>query len=95
MVIPARGWNRYEYVYQTSQFDRIDRVHTPFTFKTSQNIHVSIHEAALIDYAGMTLDLRRDGALKADLTMVDGILVKKHAGFSTLERYKSVIALPV
>ncbi|MDN3638223.1 glycoside hydrolase family 97 protein [Simiduia curdlanivorans] len=80
--IPARGWNRYEYLYQRTTFDAIDRVHTPFTFKLASGTHVSIHEAALTDYAAMTLDQRRPGTLKADLTpWSDGTKVKTQAGF--------------
>ncbi|MDX1280930.1 glycoside hydrolase family 97 protein [Shewanella colwelliana] len=82
--IPARGWNRYEYLYQTSSIAKIDRVHTPFTFKLDSGVHMSIHEAALVDYAAMTLDQRRDGTLQANLTpWSDGIKVKTEAGFVT------------
>lgn len=82
--IPARGWNRYEYLYQTSSVAKIDRVHTPFTFKLDSGVHMSIHEAALVDYAAMTLDQRRDGTLQANLTpWSDGIKVKTEAGFVT------------
>ncbi|MBB1271091.1 glycoside hydrolase family 97 protein [Shewanella sp. SR44-3] len=82
--IPGRGWNRYEYLYNTTSLDKVDRAHTPFTFKTAKGTHVSIHEAALIDYAAMVLDQGRDGKLKADLTpWSDGILVKTSPGFTT------------
>jgi alpha-glucosidase len=82
--IPSRGWNRYEYIYQTSTLSNVDRVHTPFTFKLKNNTHISIHEAALVDYAGMTLQQTRGGTLKADLTpWSDGILVKKQPNFTT------------
>ena len=82
--IPARGWNRYEYLYNKTPLTEIDRVHTPFTFKLDNGVHMSIHEAALVDYAAMTLDQRRDGILRADLTpWSDGLKVKTHAGFST------------
>jgi alpha-glucosidase len=82
--IPSRGWNRYEYIYQTSDLVSIDRVHTPFTFKLANNTHISIHEAALVDYASMTLQQMRGGVLKADLTpWSDGTLVKKTANFKT------------
>ncbi|QYJ99851.1 glycoside hydrolase family 97 protein [Shewanella psychrotolerans] len=82
--IPARGWNRYEYLYNKTPLTKIDRVHTPFTFKLDNGVHMSIHEAALVDYAAMTLDQRRDGILRADLTpWSDGLKVKTHAGFST------------
>ena len=82
--IPARGWNRYEYVYHTTPLMQAAHVHTPFTFKTKNNVHVSIHEAALVDYAAMTLNQRRPGIFKADLTpWSDGIKVKKQGGFTT------------
>ena len=82
--IPSRGWNRYEYLYETTKFTEVDRVHTPFTFKLDNGTHISIHEAALVDYAGMTLQQMRGGVLKADLTpWSDGILVKKKANFTT------------
>lgn len=82
--IPARGWNRYEYIYETTPLNKIDRVHTPFTVKLPSGTHMSIHEAALIDYAGMALDQRREGVLKADLApWSDGVLVKKKGAFTT------------
>ncbi|MGB1299009.1 MAG: glycoside hydrolase family 97 catalytic domain-containing protein, partial [Psychrobium sp.] len=82
--IPARGWNRYEYVYENTPAFKAAHVHTPFTLKTDRGVHLSIHEAALTDYAGMTLNQRRPGTFKADLTpWSDGILVKKKAGFTT------------
>lgn len=82
--IPSRGWNRYEYIYNTTKLHDIDRVHTPFTFKNKSGVHVSIHEAALTDFAAMTLDQRRDGTLKSDLTpWSDGDLVKTKVPFNT------------
>lgn len=82
--IPSRGWNRYEYLYRTSPLNQVDRAHTPFTFKLVDGPHLSIHEAALVDFASMTLDQQRDGKLKADLTpWSDGIRVKTQAGFYT------------
>lgn len=82
--IPSRGWNRYEYVYNTTNVEAVDRVHTPFTYKLKSGVHLSIHEAALVDYAAMSLDQRRPGVLKADLApWSDGTLVKTHAGFKT------------
>jgi len=82
--IPARGWNRYEYTYNTTPFNKVNQVHTPFTFKLNSGVHVSIHEAALTNYASMTLNQRRPGVLKADLTpWSDGILVKTKPNFKT------------
>jgi alpha-glucosidase len=82
--IPARAWNRYEYIYRTTKVDEIDRAHTPMTLRTKSGVHLSIHEAALVDYAGMSLDLGRDGRFKADLApWSDGILVRKETPFVT------------
>ena len=82
--IPARGWNRYEYVYNTTDLQGAALVHTPFTFKNGNGVHVSIHEAALVDYAGMVLNQRRPGTFSADLTpWSDGIAVKKRGAFNT------------
>lgn len=82
--IPARGWNRYEYTYNTTPLAAIDRVHTPFTAKLASGIHLSIHEAALVDYAAMTLDQQRPGTLKANLTpWSDGIRVKTQGAFKS------------
>ncbi|MEI8605305.1 glycoside hydrolase family 97 protein [Pseudoalteromonas sp. B160] len=82
--IPARGWNRYEYVYNTTPLQQAALAHTPFTFKNADGVHVSIHEAALVDYAGMVLNQRRPGTLQADLTpWSDGVAVKKNGAFNT------------
>ena len=82
--IPARGWNRYEYTYNTTPLTEVDRAHTPFTFKLANGTHLSIHEAALVDYAAMTINQQRDGTLKADLTpWSDGTLVKTQTNFKS------------
>ncbi|MFT6206417.1 MAG: alpha-glucosidase [Colwellia sp.] len=82
--IPARGWNRYEYIYNTTKLASVDRAHTPFTFKLGSGTHLSIHEAALVDYAAMTINQKRPGVLKADLTpWSDGILVKTKTDFKS------------
>ncbi len=82
--IPARGWNRYEYLYRTTPLHEVDRANTPFTFKNGAGVHMSIHEAALVDYAAMSLDQRRDGVLEADLApWYDGVKVKTQGGFKS------------
>jgi alpha-glucosidase len=82
--IPGRAWNRYEFLYQTTPLKTVDRAHTPFTFKLPSGVHVSIHEAALVDYAAMVLDQQRDGVLNVDLTpWSDGIKVKTKLGFQS------------
>ena len=82
--IPGRRYNRYEYLYKTGGFEDIGLAHTPFTIRTPEGTHVSIHEAALVDYAGFVLDQRRDGVFQANLTpWSDGIRVKTAAPFKT------------
>ncbi len=82
--IPARGWNRYEYLYRKTPLTEVSHVHTPLTMRTDKGLHISIHEAALVDYAAMTLRRGRGQALQADLTpLSDGIKVKATAPFHT------------
>ena len=52
--IPAYRNQRYEYQYLHSAASSIDVAHTPLTFE-GDNIALAIHEAALVDYASMTL----------------------------------------
>jgi alpha-glucosidase len=80
--IPSRGWNRYEYLYNTTKLTDVDRANTPFTSRLPSGVHVSIHEAALVDFAAMSLDQRRPGVFKADLApRSDGLKVKAHDDF--------------
>jgi alpha-glucosidase len=82
--IPGRRWNRYEYLYRTTKADAIDIAHTPITLKTKSGAHLSIHEAALVDYSAMALNQQRPGIFKADLApWSDGVLVKKTGAFTT------------
>ena len=66
--IPGRGWNRYEYLYRKTPLKEVALAHTPMTLRLSSGVHLSIHEAALLDYAGYVLDQRRDGVFKTNLT---------------------------
>lgn len=82
--IPSRAWNRYEFLYENTSMDKIDRVHTPATFKLPTGEHISIHEAALVDFAAMTLDQQRTGTLKSDLTpRFDGLKVLTKGDFKS------------
>jgi alpha-glucosidase len=82
--IPAREWNRYEYLYEQTKADAMRLVHTPVTFRQTNGVHLSIHEAALLDYAAMSLKQERTGVLKADLApWSDGRLVKTLLPLST------------
>ena len=75
--IPGRAYNRYEYLYRETGLEDIETAHTPMTLRTPGGTHLSIHEAALVDYAGFVLDQRRENVFQTNLTpWSDGIRVK-------------------
>lgn len=83
-TIPARMYNRYEYLYAKKPVGELQMVHTPATFKKESGTHLSIHEAALVDFSAMSLQQQREGVLQADLTPhPDGIKVKTQTPFKT------------
>jgi len=78
--IPAYQREHYEYLYRHTPLSKVPKAHTPATFKMPSGIYVSIHEAALVDFASMTLAGGDNLILKADLTpWSDGIKVKATA----------------
>jgi alpha-glucosidase len=82
--IPGRRWNRYEYLYNTTPLDAVHMAHTPLTVRLPDGLHLSFHEAALVDYAAYVLDHRRPGVFRTSLTpWSDGIRVKTHTPFKT------------
>lgn len=82
--IPGRRFNRYEYLYNTSHPDSIETAHTPMTVRLDNGIHISIHEAALVNYAAYVLDQRRPNIFETNLTpWSDGIRVRTGAPFVT------------
>lgn len=83
--IPGAGWNRYEELYKTTPMSEVHRAHTPITLELPDNgPFVSIHEAALVDYAGMWVNQRRPGTLEAELApWSDGTKVKVEGAFVT------------
>lgn len=48
-------YDSYEHLYRETPVSVIDGANTPVTFATSDGLYLSIHEANLTDYAGMTL----------------------------------------
>lgn len=82
--IPAYKDNRYEYLYQKSPLSALDTVHTPLTIEYEGEMAISIHEAALVNYASMTLASIGENVLKCDLTpWSDGTKVHVKTPFST------------
>lgn len=65
--IGAYQWNRFEYYFEETPLTQIDTVHTPLTMRTADDLYLSFHEAALVDFTTMTLE-RTDGySLKSNL----------------------------
>lgn len=57
-----------ECLYQNNPLSILkEKTHTPLTMELGDSLFISIHEAALIDYAGMTLQRVGDLKLKCDL----------------------------
>ena len=82
--IRGRGWNRYEHLYQTTSIDAIMLAHTPATFRLASGTHISLHEAALRDYAAYVLDQRRPGVFQTNLApRSDGVRVRVRTPFVT------------
>lgn len=63
----GREWNRAEYLYRRTPIEEIGFAQTPLTIRTASGLHLSIHEAALVDYSSMDLRRVADRDLKADL----------------------------
>ncbi|MGY1410360.1 glycoside hydrolase family 97 protein [Luteimonas sp. A611] len=74
--IPAFEWNREEYLYHTTPLQQVGDAQTPITLRTGDGLHVSIHEAALVDYSGMNLTRVEGRKLKAALTPGSGTSAK-------------------
>jgi alpha-glucosidase len=84
--IPAFQPNRYEYVYRASPLSTLDTVHTPLTMEFRDGLHVVIHEAHLVDYAGMTLIGAREQNRTLRVYLApwnDGVKVRGRTPFAT------------
>lgn len=80
---PARQPDRDEYLYVRTPLDEVTLTETPLTLQ-GDGVHLSLHEAALVDYASMNLRRTGPGRLKADLMpWSDGILVRRTGAFQT------------
>ena len=69
----------YEHIYNNTNISKIDSANTPVTIQAEEDLYLSIHEAALTNYAGMRLKRQSDKkhSLKSDLIpWPDGIKVK-------------------
>jgi alpha-glucosidase len=75
--IDSYTWNRYEYLYQHRQLSALEGVHTPVTMETASGLFLAAHEAALTDWASLTLARTGTTTLSADLVpWHDGVRVR-------------------
>ena len=82
--IPSRQFNRYEYLYRKGRVGDVEDAHTPITFRKADGLHLSIHEAALVDYSSMSLLALRPGIFEAlPRAGADGIKVHGQTPFQT------------
>ncbi|HJW46504.1 MAG TPA: glycoside hydrolase family 97 protein [Lysobacter sp.] len=81
--IPAFEWNREEYLYHRTPLAEVGVAQTPITLRTADGTHLAIHEAALVDYAGMNLAKGGDGRLRAVLTPGGAAKVVRRTPFVT------------
>ncbi|HWJ20841.1 MAG TPA: glycoside hydrolase family 97 catalytic domain-containing protein, partial [Gemmatimonadaceae bacterium] len=89
----ARAWwipanqpkpDRYEDLYSSSPVSKLDTVHTPLTLEMQNGTKVVLHEANLVDYAGMNLAGTGTRTLRAALApWADGVKVRGRAPFVT------------
>ena len=89
----ARAWwipankpepDRQEILYSSGPASRLDTVHTPLTLQTSSGTQIVIHEADLVDYAGMYLARTSPRTLRSTLARwKDGVAVRGRAPFVT------------
>ena len=72
-------YDSYEKPYKSTKVSQIDSVQTPFTMVTPKGTHISIHEAALVNYSSMTLKRDKNNPLSLECNLIpwpDGIKVK-------------------
>jgi len=82
--IPAGEPIHYEYLYARTPLQEVPLAHTPITLRSDSGLHVAIHEAALVDYAGMWLRRTEGQRLRAQLSpSADGWKVRRSLPFST------------
>jgi alpha-glucosidase len=90
-------FDSYEHLYTRSPLSKVSAVNTPVTMKTADGLYLCLHEAALTDYAGMTL-ARADApvlGLKSSLVpWPDGSKVKGSTPFKTPWRTIQIATWP-
>jgi len=81
---PAFESNREEYLYNATPIGGVGTAQTPLTMVLADGTHLSIHEAALVDYSGMNVARVEGTLLKAVLTpSSSGAKVSRTGEFTT------------
>ncbi|MFL6577080.1 MAG: glycoside hydrolase family 97 protein [Povalibacter sp.] len=74
---------RDEYLYHRSPLNEVTQAETPLTLESS-GLYLSIHEAALVDFASMTLKRTGSNTLQSDpMPWSDGVKVRRIGPFQT------------
>jgi alpha-glucosidase len=82
--ITGGDWNRYEQLYQRTAIDAVSTAHTPITMRLADGTHLSLHEAALVDYAGMWIRRVEGQRFRATLSpAANGPRVERTGAFTT------------
>ena len=86
---------KYEVLYDTARINDLGAVHTPFTMQTDDDLYISIHEAALVDYSSATLVGKGNNTLFTGLVpWQDGTKVRTTAPFKTPWRTIQIATRP-
>jgi len=94
--IPANKGYRYENLYKNTPMNHIDTVHTPVTMKVNDSLYISIHEAALTNFASFVLHVPKENTLGTSLIgWKDSIKVKTSAPFVSPWRTVQIAEEPV
>ncbi|MFA8435152.1 MAG: glycoside hydrolase family 97 protein [Marinifilaceae bacterium] len=94
--IPA-DFESYEHLYRTTSLSEVEGANTPVTMQRADGICLSIHEAALTNYAGMTLKRSSQSENTFESNLVpwpDGVKVKTRAGMKTPWRTIQIVSKP-
>ena len=90
---PAFESNREEYFYNETPIGGIATAQTPITMVLGDGTHLSIHEAALVDYSGMNVARVQGTLLRAVLTPSStGPKVSRSGEFTTPWRMLTIAA---
>lgn len=75
--------DRDEYLYRRTRLNEVTKAETPLTLESAE-LFLSVHEAALVDYASMLLERTGENTFKADLMpWSDGVKVRRTGPFQT------------